>query len=228
MIDRTNMSGKEAGVGEGVPQVMSDAAETVRGHLVALRGGAPFLSPTDASLLLQWLEQGVSTAAILWGLDRAATVRQARRTRGPLTLRHAKRYLKNFPSVGASGTPSAPVAATPDHPLLDLLCDMPAHHDAQAHHELRDALTDLSLDHPDQAATEALSAVSQFFVSTWERLSDEERGAYEGEALQQLGDLATLLGDADLQEMIEAHARGLLRQRYPSLSSENILRRIQP
>ena len=70
------------------------AAEQVRAHLVQLRGGAPFLSPVDSQLLLEWLEAGVPVALILRSLEKAAAKRAARRTRAPLTLNGLRRTLK--------------------------------------------------------------------------------------------------------------------------------------
>ncbi|MGC6492270.1 MAG: hypothetical protein ACON5B_05455, partial [Myxococcota bacterium] len=88
-----------------VPEPLQAAAETVRRHLVALRGGAPFLSPSDAHQLLTWLEEGRGVGQILVAVERAATRRTRQRIRAPLSLTHARRYLKTAPAV-------APVVAT--------------------------------------------------------------------------------------------------------------------
>ncbi|HMV67604.1 MAG TPA: hypothetical protein PKA64_12195, partial [Myxococcota bacterium] len=55
-----------------VPAAWVVAAERVRRHLVAARGGAPFLSPTDADLLVGWLESGVPVPTILGAIEAAA------------------------------------------------------------------------------------------------------------------------------------------------------------
>ena len=62
------------------PDPIEAAAEEVRAHLVALRGGAPFLSPGDARLLLRWLdtEGAEASRAVRQAMERAvdATMRE--------------------------------------------------------------------------------------------------------------------------------------------------------
>lgn len=77
----------------GVPAGYREAAEEVRDHLVALRGGAPFLSPRDALALVRWLDEGVAVPLILLALERAAARRRANRARTPLSLVAAGRHL---------------------------------------------------------------------------------------------------------------------------------------
>ena len=45
-----------------IERSMEANAEEVRAYLVAVRGGAPFLSAADGRLLIHWLEQGFSVA----------------------------------------------------------------------------------------------------------------------------------------------------------------------
>lgn len=70
-----------------------DLAETVRAYLVGLRGGAVFLSSSDARLLQRWLDDEVPLWLILEGLDKAAEKRRAKRQRTPLSLQHAKGHV---------------------------------------------------------------------------------------------------------------------------------------
>ena len=59
------------------PQSLQNKAEEVRAYLVAIRGGAPFLSAADGRLLVRWLEQGISVARILAAVDETAEKRNA-------------------------------------------------------------------------------------------------------------------------------------------------------
>ena len=51
---------------------LADKAEEVRAYVVAVRGGAPFLSAADGRLLVQWLERGISVGRILAAIDEVA------------------------------------------------------------------------------------------------------------------------------------------------------------
>ena len=59
-----------------------DAAAQIVAHLVSLRGGAPFLSSSDARLLMSWLNQGVPVPLLLHALEEAAESRRKKRLRG--------------------------------------------------------------------------------------------------------------------------------------------------
>ena len=69
-------------------------AEEVRAYVVAVRGGAPFLSAADGRLLVGWLEGGVSVARILAAVDEVAEKRRKKRTRGRLSLTACRRSIE--------------------------------------------------------------------------------------------------------------------------------------
>ena len=73
---------------------LEEKAEEVRAYLVAVRGGAPFLSAADGRLLVRWLEQGFSVARILAGVDEIAEKRRKKMTRGRLTLTACRRSIE--------------------------------------------------------------------------------------------------------------------------------------
>ena len=80
---------------------LADKAEEVRAYVVAVRGGAPFLSAADGRLLVQWLERGISVGRILAAIDEVAEKRRKKRTRRRLTLTACKRSIerRSAPSV---------------------------------------------------------------------------------------------------------------------------------
>ena len=71
-------------------------AEEVRAYLVALRGGAPFLSSADGRLLVKWLDAGIPVPLILTALDRVAARRAAGRQRSRLTLNAARKEVEGL------------------------------------------------------------------------------------------------------------------------------------
>ena len=79
---------------QDIERSMEEKAEEVRAYLVAVRGGAPFLSAADGRLLLEWLEQGFSVARILAGVDDVAEKRRKKMTRGRLTLSACRRTVE--------------------------------------------------------------------------------------------------------------------------------------
>lgn len=196
---------------ENVLPTMEDAVETavdeVRSFLVTLRGGAPFLSPFDARLLLQWLGDGVPVRVILYALERTAEARRAKKARTPLNLRHASRAIADVMST------RLPTIA-------------PAQGLAPIAQQLRD-----SADPLERAAGEAIAALSsegellvrealviarRFHEQAWDRA---DRAALMAEAEAELGDLAAMLPPERLGGVREEAARELLRRRHPLLSA---------
>src|SRR5688500_4071881 len=127
-------------MGSDVPEAWTVAAEEVRAHLCALRGGAPFLSPMDAWQLVRWLEEGVSVASILLALERAAEARRRTRSRTPLSLGAAKRHLGR-PTSGAFSRERPSRGGEPLlAPLVRALRAVPIGSDRAARHALEAAL----------------------------------------------------------------------------------------
>lgn len=201
-----------------VPEPLQAAAETVRRHLVALRGGAPFLSPSDAHQLLTWLEEGRGVGQILVAVERAATRRTRQRIRAPLSLTHARRYLKTAPAVAPvvateSGTPNlrAWLEAVPDHRWNDL----PAYE--ALHDEVALACRQPHLSEAIEA--QLFRRLADFWTAAWASLEEGERGARLEEAAMTVGDLSALLDDAQVARATEERARAKLRQTLPTLSA---------
>lgn len=225
MIDRHLTPGKESRLLTDVPASHQEAAERIRTHLVCLRGGAPFLSPMDASALVAWLDAGVPEARILRGLEEAAKKRRAQRKRSRLELRHAKKWLGR-----PRGRPDlcAPVAAEQsDHalgPLINALCG-PQPDRSPSLEERRSLAAQLGAleGDSDHIAAQAIRLVGAWFDQTWKALDDDTRGSFIGEARDELDDILDMLADFEEDELIEEHARGLHRDTCPTLSATTIL-----
>jgi hypothetical protein len=193
-----------------VPEAWQEAAETVRAHLCAFRGGGPFLSPADCLQLVAWLEAGIRVDAVLVAVERAADARRKSKRKGPLSLVAARRHLgKPVPDrffrepPPASEPVLAPVARTLVGPETEELA--------------RELL----------AATEllpALVAVRRFLDTVWEAIGAEGRADLRSQATVELGDLVELVDGPVREGLIDECARDLLRQRYPVLAAGTLAR----
>ena len=70
------------------------AAEQVRAHLVMVRGGAPFLSPIDSRLLVEWLDASIPVDVILTAIEIVAARRSKNRIQRPLSLNAVKSVVR--------------------------------------------------------------------------------------------------------------------------------------
>jgi len=199
------------------------AAEAVRRHLVALRGGAPFLSPDDASILDSWLRDGWTAPQIVHALERAADARRKRPSRLPLTLRSARRHLGKA-HRGALSEPEPPPAsehafATLAGALRDVSDDDPRHDELG---DLADALLALPDDDPDLLEARAQTLCRDFLLQAWASMADWERQARLQDARQSLHAVRDVLSPEALEASAEEIARDQLRQAYPLVSAATI------
>jgi hypothetical protein len=213
-------------------QELSAHAEEVRAYLVALRGGAPFLSGSDGRLLVKWLDSGVPVPTILSALDIVSERRRKRRTKSRLTLGAAKREVTK--AVGST-TPAA--AKPPGHQprALDMareafMTDLAAMPGAEAFPGPRDALVAAvaaatGADATD-TATRIIGACRLFHEATWETLPPSEQEALRGDARESLSGLASSLDAAILTDLIEEAARNTLRARFPLVSAREAWARL--
>jgi len=203
---------------DAVPASHRQAAEEVRQHLVCLRGRGLFLSSADSLQLVQWLDAGVAVPAILRALERAAEARRRKRSKVPLRLSHAKRHLGR-PTPGhfarerpvGPGTPMAPVVRA-----LEVTASTPARAALQA------TLDGLRGDDAEQVFRLAAAAVRAFLEARWRELGDAERRSLEQQAHQELGDLAHMVDDDTVRELVAEGARDRLRAGYPALSAASL------
>jgi len=207
----------------GVPEAYQQAAEEVRAHLVALRGGAPFLSPDDARLLVDWLDQGIAVSLILRALERAAEARRKQRSRIPLSLRHAKRHLGK--ATRTRLTALDPNALGEGHPLTPLVDALRASSRGDARSEavltLADGLHALPAGDAETLLRGALGEVRRFFTHAWETLDEAERARRLADAREAFEDVEGI-DEATLLAAIEEHARDGLRRDYPLLTAATL------
>lgn len=232
-----------------VPPAWKASAERVRRHLVALRGGAPFLSPNDAALIVSWLERGVCVAHVLGAIEAAADRRRAQRRRVPLALEHARQELSRLqkklsaqvtPELSAQVTPDAPVAAEGDqvwpqaaaahplHALAEPLRRCGDHPAAAVLVPLGEALLALDPAEPATLLDAASLLITTALDAAWVTLGPAGRQPYLDLAHAALQDLANLLDEGIVLQLTEEHARGLLREELPALSTNALLRAVYP
>jgi len=178
-----------------------ELAEVVRAYLVGLRGGAPFLSSADARLLKRWLDQELPLWFILEGLDKAAAKRRGRRLRTPLSLQHAKAFVKpgDDPAPRVSG-------------LSRLVRELSAHADPEVRRlsaELADAPT----------CEAAVARITQWHESRWERA---DRQPWLQRAADELADLSDLVSEERFKSLCAETARDLMRQQVPALCASRV------
>lgn len=196
----------------------ADAAEEVARHLVALRGGALFLSSADIALLDSWLAEGITVPAVVNALHRLVDARRRRPSHLPMTLRAARRHLPKRmrePEVTGSGEPSIVarlagsirLKAEDDPRTFGLL-------------RLADELDEISPHDPVLALERAQAAVRDFFQSAWDNLPAWEREARLTTAREELGEIAEVLDPEALRDTLEEIARAELRRGYSWLTRE--------
>ncbi len=202
-----------------VPDTWRDAAEEVRAHLCALRGGAPFLSPSDALLLVGWFERGVAVGDILRALERARELRRIHRSRYPLNLNHARRHLGR-PTRGAFARERPARGSEPVFtPVVRAMRSVPGR--GPARRQLEHALVAIDLD-GEPAVRQALVYIREFFDVAWIDMGEEGRARLRARARAELGDLLSLVDEGTAAALIEETARDLLRQTYPTLSAASL------
>ena len=197
-----------------VPESWQIAAEEVREHLCALRGGALFLSAADALLLVEWLEAGVSVIDVLRALERAAHARRKSRSKVPLSLTHARRHLGR-PTTGAFGATATVDTNPPFSPAARALQAIPQPSSALT--ELREQL--LRIQQTGEPGLRiALQYVRKFLDQAWQDLGETGQATLRTEARQKLGDLVHLVDETTVAALVEEGARDRLHAQFPSLS----------
>ena len=219
-----------------VPRSHQKAAEEVRAHLVAVRGGAPFLSPADALLLVNWLDAEVPVSRILASIERAAEARRKNRSRLPFTLGQVKRYLKKVkvglpaaPAVCAHDTPAPPLSETqhPFSPLLSALrARIPSH---RALDRLETTLLALNPNsEPEHLIRSALDAARAFLIVQWDELPDAQRQEALRDAEERAEDLAAYMDEASFAQVVEEYARSSFRSEFPELTTQSLWHLVDP
>ena len=188
---------------------LREAAEQVRAHLVQLRGGAPFLSPVDSRLLLEWLEAGIPVALILRTLETVAAKRAAKKTRSPLTLSALKRTLKKE----LKHAPKAEDCAS----LANLVGALRESLDPKER-AIAEEFAQLKGE-GEALVAQALEMTREFFD---QKLAESDREKLAAEAEAELGDLRDVFSAKQWEQAIEQAIRQNLRESHPLLSASSI------
>ena len=207
---------------------LEEKAEEVRAYLVAVRGGAPFLSAADGRLLVRWLEQGISVARILASVDEMAEKRRKKMTRGRLTLTACRRSIE-----GRTPPKTSEVALSNPHPTIDFSDFIRELDHMIVPETLKRARTtliqELSKLHrstdPEHAATAAVAACRRFHEDAW-MAADTEHSALRSQALESLAALKNVLNPNALEAAVDEVARDLVRRRYPLVSARSVWDRV--
>ncbi|MBL8619426.1 MAG: hypothetical protein JNM72_27695 [Deltaproteobacteria bacterium] len=213
---------------------LDERCEEVRAHLVAARGGAPFLSGADGRLVVRWVEGGVPVPAILSAIDLAVERRRRRPVRGRLSLSACAKELDAWAPTRAAGPGPAVVTAAPpaagglgalidelDAQPLDPPFDLPH---ANLITELRAAA---GLGGIEAVATAAARAMRSFHEACWAALGAGQ-AALVAEAQAQLEPLREAMGAATFDELVQAEAKDRLRARFPTRSARAVWERLAP
>ena len=200
----------------------------MRQHLVAHRGGAVFLSSSDALRLIDWLDRAIPIEDILRAIERAAEVRAQKRSRVPLGLGHVGRHLGK-PTQGIfRGRRATPVQEGEAGlaPLIRLIRERSAQDPLQS--GLRALADELAGLHGDGMARDAMVRVRTFHQAVFDGLSEEGRQALRDAARADLGDLVHMMDDRELAPLVEEAARYEARQGYAWLSAASVWDLLQP
>ncbi len=206
----------------------ADAAEAVRAYLVAIRGGAPFLSGADGRLLLLWLDQGVPLPIMLSCIDRVAARRQQRHARSRLTLTRCKSEVRKAWGSASDEGQSKAQPAPVDDARTDLRRWLEHVSAAPPPTDLGGAFVRLVrtcqglCDGPPASAqhlgASAMDAVRRFHEAVWDAHPDLD--GLRTHAAATLSGLNLPL--AMETELIEEGARATLRRQTPLVSAEKL------
>ena len=209
-----------------VPETYRQAAEEVRAHLVAVRGGAPFLSPADAELLLRWLDAGVAVSSILLAIERAAESRRKRRSRLPLTLKKAAAHLgKSSTGPKPTRSPGQTTSSTRPHPAgSHPFSPVAAEARSRGAADLALTLETLATIDLENTVRSAAHAIRDFLGQRWEQQSADERSQRVQRCREMLIDLDLGFSDEDLDVAADELAHDEHRQEWKFLDTAHLWR----
>ena len=208
-----------------IPEHHQEKAEEIRAYLILVRGGAPFLSGADCPLLVKWLDEEISIAAITTAIDRVAARRRAKRVRSRMSLNVCKgelnkilgqktktpRALKPIKNIGLEGLSQSIRRLAVPQSLFP------------SKTKLVQTFVQLSQkDYTDEALAEAaIQACRGFHEEAW-RLCEDQHEALHQQSEEELSSLRNLLGEQHWREMVEEVMRDKLRSQFPLISAQSI------
>ena len=206
------------------PEDLEVRAEQVRAYVVALRGGAPFLSAADGRLLVTWLERGISVAAILSALDTVAEKRRKKQTRSRQSLTACRRLIEKQEKNPRPPTPSGPIVSLSDFAKEVDQMEIPPCLESARSGLVKD-LRSIGSHGPEQVAQEGIVACRAFHEAAWLAM-EGEHATLRGQALEELAALEGVLNAAALAAAVEEVARDLVRRRTPLVSAKVVWDRV--
>lgn len=201
--------------------VLADRAESVRAYLVAVRGGAPFLSSADGRLLLSWLEQGVPVPLIQSAIDDAAERRAKKRLRSRLTLRSCRKQVEARWGAGPAPPPQAEVG-----PLQAWLEEV-----AVGGPSVAAFVSAAGARIEEGGDIEALvgdlaEACRRFHEASWRALPPSAQDQHRAAAALDLDALRDHVKPAVWTELVEEAARGRVRRQWPLVCASAVWDRV--
>ena len=204
---------------------LADKAEEVRAYVVAVRGGAPFLSAADGRLLVQWLERGISVGRILAAIDEVAEKRRKKRTRRRLTLTACKRSIErpSAPTVSAA----APRAATDVtlRAFAEELAGMEVDPHMTGERDKLVARIGALKGSPERVTTDAIAACRAFQEAAW-LAAQPTLLEIRSQATAELQALANILKPDQLEACIDEVTRDIVKRRTPLVSAKAVWDRV--
>ena len=228
---------------DNIPPHYIETAEKIRGYLVSVRGGAPFLSGIDGQILVEWLDSSISPSIICSVIDKVALRRRKKRVKTRLTLKVCrgelnKIYKKNNKKSESQMQKKAfqKINDKQDLPHIDKLKErilaetlpIALHHQRV---ELLNVIEELREVHKSQKDVYSLPQRQKAFEpivqkaivvlvamhqQIFEHTIDEHEQLHR-EAEFELTSLRTILPPVQWRDSVEEVVRDKLRQRYPSL-----------
>ena len=189
-----------------------EAAEQVRAHLVMVRGGAPFLSPIDSKLLVEWLDSAVPVDVILTAIEEAAGRRSKTRLQRPITLKGVKGGVRKGLKKSFSPTKSEALPRLIER--LEKSKDQVLKQASVQFSELADANLGKS-----DLLPAVLEVARKFHERVWEAA---DQSLLKAEAEEEIGDLREMLSEERYKTAIEEVARDNCRKRYKLLCATQL------
>ena len=198
--------------------------------MVSVRGGAPFLSGVDGALLVEWLDDELSSTIICAAIDKVALRRRKKRVTTRLTLRSCRGELKKLQkkkkSIESLGQCSYPkfrkikifLGSHAFPKELDEHRKILLSQFNKAEHNLANVNTAQALE---LVAKQTIKAIRFFHDALWEFSSDQHEQLQQSAEVE-LSSLRNLLGPSQWRDAVEEVMRDALRSKYPLLTAESV------
>jgi len=204
---------------------LADKAEEVRAYIVAVRGGAPFLSAADGRLLVTWLEQGIPVGRILAAIDEVSEKRRKKRSRRRLTLTACKRSIEKTPQPSPAPQATAKPITVTLHAYAAELNALEVPPTLQGERARLVARIGSLEGSPERVATDAIAACRTFQEAAWGAMQANIK-PIRAEAEAELSALRSVLKPDQFEAYIDEVARDIVKRRTPLVSAKAVWDRV--